>query len=301
MRPSCLLREVHSRVRGWTIDPSGLLLECRLPIERQLTNVPRVDSCTRSLIATADNRVPQNACPVCRAEIIVWEQLGEDDDAFTYRQPAGPVPGPIKTKPPRPPDPARSPDAAALDQEPFVLLFPESGSVGISLARPWRGPQGLMHSVRDVSFGSPADDLGCPTGGVILHVNGVSVIGMSRAEVLQRTQERPLRIVMRLPLAGEWPIPDPPNQPPLRATAIPKGCWDVQYTVTLPPSVVAGETLIVAMPPEYTVHVAFVVPRTVAPGAQLLLKVAPEDLQKLRKSRGRLALIGWILFRRARP
>ena len=106
---------------------------------------------------------------------------------------------------------------------------------------------------------------------------------------------------MRLPLAGEWPIPDPPNQPPLRATAIPKGCWDVQYTVTLPLSVVAGETLIVAMPPEYTVHVAFVVPRTVAPGAQLLLKVAPEDLQKLRKSRGRLALIGWILFRRARP
>ena len=75
-------------MRGWTIDPSGLLLECRLPIERQLTNVQRVDSCTRSLIATADNRVPQNACPVCRAEIIVWEQLGEDDVVNLSKMPS---------------------------------------------------------------------------------------------------------------------------------------------------------------------------------------------------------------------
>jgi len=205
-------------------------------------------SCTDELMETASHGVPKNACPVCRARIEVINQ--QDDCVSTFRQPEGEIPGPLLPK------------VSSVDTSRFVpgelvaLSFRDPGLTGLCLVRPWVSrTRELMHTIQRVVPGSSADEQGTPPGGVIVEMNGQSVTGHPRAEVLELAQRRPLTLVVRVPTEADWPPSEPEPRPALQAMVHSPESWlqvllrrRRRVFVQLPPSIVAGEVVTVDMP-----------------------------------------------------
>ena len=112
-----------------------------------------------------------------------------------------------------------------------------------------------MHTIQRVVPGSSADEQGTPPGGVIVEMNGQSVTGHPRAEVLELAQRRPLTLVVRVPTEADWPPSEPEPRPALQAMVHSPESWlqvllrrRRRVFVQLPPSIVAGEVVTVDMP-----------------------------------------------------
>ena len=224
-------------------------------------------SCTDNLLATENQRLQKNACPVCRARIVVLSR--SVDGGSTFRKPEGPIPPPLDVQQ----------AASSVEGSPtyspghrIILSVAEPGLSGLCLGPAWRGPDGIMHSVRSVVLGSPAQEQGVPVGGVLLEINGQSVVGRPRADVRELAQARPLTVLLRAPGEGEWPLPAPEARPPLQAETHSSGCR-TRLAVTLPPGAVPGEELIASLGTGNDGQCRFVVPMGATPGARVYLAI----------------------------
>jgi hypothetical protein len=237
-------------------------------------------SCTDDLLATAAQRVPKNACPVCRAVIVVVDRGDEDDDFATYRPPHGPVPAAISIPKLNTTIAPEFPPGTEV-----VLSFAAAGLTGLRLVHP-TGPEGTSHVINSVTPGSPADEQRAPIGGVLVRMNGQNIDGgWTRNDVVTLAAARPLEIVVRAPSEsarrGALAALHSPRQSQLPAQQPLQAFVSGRHmlAVNLPASAAPGDVLLIELPPsgdEPTTRVQITVPHT-AFGSSRLAFVPPAD------------------------
>ena len=163
--------------------------------------------CTNSLLATENQRLPQNMCPTCRARIVVIGSGPELAFEATFIQQPGPPPPPVEIVM----------DAAPRRYPPGheIRASFDPGPIGAFLES--RGDGVVIHHVE---ASSQADEKGLPAGAEIVQVNGQSARGMTLEQIAPLAAVRPFSLLVRVPIGESRPaVPLRESRPavPLRA------------------------------------------------------------------------------------
>ena len=166
--------------------------------------------CTNSLLATENQRLPQNMCPTCRARIVVIGSGPELAFEATFIQQPGPPPPPVEIVM----------DAAPRRYPPGheIRASFDPGPIGAFLES--RGDGVVIHHVE---ASSQADEKGLPAGAEIVQVNGQSAREMTREQIAALAAVRPFSLLVRVPIGESRPAVPLRAPPPTAAFVVDLG------------------------------------------------------------------------------
>ena len=178
------------------------------------------EACTDDLIATENQRVPQNKCPTCRARVVVAGRGSNLAFEATFVEQSAPPPPPVDAPT------FRMATSAVFHPGPHrTVRFLEEGLTGLHIRNFREAPDRTV--ICGLTPGSPAEELDVPLGSEILAVNGHPIPGKPRAFLLELMSNRPLSMTICTPAADATAdsaaaLPEPPTaltEPPPDASA----------------------------------------------------------------------------------